>query len=96
MVNLKGTWLHDEAFPAFNKYVYRFVSLLQHSTVYSVTRKVIQRYGYVLLDRGCEDAAERLLLWLILSLLYIADKIIWSFKTQWASCKNHLYEHMCS
>lgn len=61
MGNLKGTWSHDEAFPAFNQStdVYRFVSLLQCSTVYSVTCKVIQRDGYVLLHCGCEDAVER-------------------------------------
>lgn len=61
MGDLKGTWSRDEVFPAFNQStdVYRFVSLLQCSTVYSVTCKVIQRDGYVRLHCGCEDAVER-------------------------------------
>lgn len=85
MVNLKGTWSRAEAFPAFNRStddVYRFVSLLQCGTVYSVTCKVIRRDGYALLDCGCEDAVERASCGLIL--LYIVD-IIWSLKTQSSS-----------
>lgn len=54
----KGTWSHDEAFNQPTD-VYRFVSLLQCSAVYSVTCKVIQRDGYVFLDCGCEYAVER-------------------------------------
>lgn len=77
MGDLKGTWSRDEVFPAFNQStdVYRFVSLLQCSTVYSVTCKVIQRDGYVRLHCGCEDFSI---------LLYIVD-IIWSLKTQSSS-----------
>lgn len=45
----KGTWSHDEAFNQPTD-VYRFVSLLQCSAVYSITCKVIQRDGYVFLD----------------------------------------------
>lgn len=73
MVSLKGTWSHDEAFNQPTD-VYRFVSLLQCSTVYSVTCKVIQRDGYALLDcgeRACCCGG-------FFSLLYI----IWSLKTQ--------------
>ena len=73
MVYLKGTWSHDEAFNQPTD-VYRFVSLLQCSTVYSVTCKVIQRDGYALLDGGeracCCGGFFRLLY------------IIWSLKTQ--------------
>lgn len=85
MVHLKGTWSRDEAFPAFNwsTDVYRFVSLLQCSTVYSVTCKVIQRDGYVLLDCGCEDGVERACCCGgFLILLYTVDDIIWSLKSQ--------------
>ena len=73
MVYLKGTWSHDEAFNQPTD-VYRFVSLLQCSTVYSVTCKVIQRDGYALLDggeRACCCGG-------FFHLLYI----IWSLKTQ--------------
>ena len=86
MGDLKGTWSRDEAFPAFNQSTYRFVSLLQCGTVYSVTCKVIQRDGYVLLDCGCEDAVERACCGsgFFLILLYVVD-IIWSLKTQSSS-----------
>lgn len=72
------TWSHGEALNQSTD-VYRFVSLLQCSTVYSVTCQVRQRDGDLLLDCGCEDCCrESVLLWRISILLYVVDDVIWS------------------
>lgn len=76
-VNLKGTWSHAEVFNRSTDDAYRFVSLLQCSTVYSVTCKVIQRDGF-------SNVAVRTLQRRRVGSLILLNivNIIWSLKTR--------------
>lgn len=68
MVNLKGTWSHDEAFPAFSQStdVYRFVSLLQCTVLPARSNREMDMYFSTVSVRMLESR----LLWWILILLY--------------------------